>query len=36
MRSAVYPGANLVLTTLGNTGKAVWPLYREIERVLGL
>ena len=36
MRSAVYPGANLVLTMLGNTGKAVWPLYREIERVLGL
>ncbi len=36
MRSAVYPGPSIVLTMLGNTGGAVWPLFLEVESVLGL
>jgi CubicO group peptidase (beta-lactamase class C family) len=36
MRSALYPGPGVVLTMLGNTGGALWPLYREIEELLGL
>jgi CubicO group peptidase (beta-lactamase class C family) len=36
LRSAVYPDEDLTLTVIGNTGRALWPLYRELEKVLGL
>lgn len=36
MRSAVYGSEDMVLTVMGNTGKALWPLYSEIEQFLGL
>jgi CubicO group peptidase (beta-lactamase class C family) len=36
MRSAFYPEHNLVFTMLGNTSRAMWPLFREIEEHLGL
>ena len=36
MRSAFYPRLNLVLTMLGNTSRALWPLYSKIERELGI
>lgn len=35
-RSAVYPDKGLVLTILGNTENALWPLYRRIEEILTL
>jgi CubicO group peptidase (beta-lactamase class C family) len=34
LRSAVYPDKDLTLTLIGNTGSALWPLYRSIERTL--
>ena len=36
MRSAVYPGEGVTLTMMGNTGRALWPLWAEIERILGI
>ena len=36
MRSAVYPDQDITLTLLGNTGAALWPLYRRLETILGL
>jgi CubicO group peptidase (beta-lactamase class C family) len=36
LKSAVYPGANVALTMMGNTSGALWSLYREIEGQLGL
>jgi CubicO group peptidase (beta-lactamase class C family) len=36
MRSAVYPVEGMTLTLIGNTGHALWPLYREIEKTLAL
>jgi hypothetical protein len=36
LKSAVYPGQNVVLTMIGNTSSALWSLYREIEGLLGL
>jgi CubicO group peptidase (beta-lactamase class C family) len=36
MRSAFYPSRGLVLTVLGNTSDALWPLFRDIERALHL
>ena len=36
LRSAVYPDKDLTLTMIGNTGSALWPLCRSIEKVLGL
>jgi CubicO group peptidase (beta-lactamase class C family) len=36
MRSSVYTHEGIVLTLMGNTGNALWPLYREIEKMLGL
>jgi CubicO group peptidase (beta-lactamase class C family) len=36
MRSAFYPRRDLIFTMLGNTSRAMWPLYGEIERELGL
>jgi CubicO group peptidase (beta-lactamase class C family) len=35
-RSAVYPEQDTVLTVIGNTGAALWPLYRRLERILAL
>lgn len=35
-RSSVYPQHNLTLTVLGNTGSALWPVYRELEAIVGL
>ena len=36
LRSAVYVDEGLVVTVLGNTSKALWPLYRKIEKILEL
>lgn len=37
LRSALYTDeGNTLLTVIGNTGKALWPLYREIEKILAL
>lgn len=36
MRSTHYPGEDVVLTVLGNTGHAVWPLWRTLEAGLEL
>jgi CubicO group peptidase (beta-lactamase class C family) len=36
LRSVVYPAEGLTLTVLGNTGDALWYLYPEIEKILGL
>ena len=36
MRSAYYPGEGVVLTLLGNTERGLWPLYRALEKTLGL
>jgi CubicO group peptidase (beta-lactamase class C family) len=35
-KSAVYPESGVVLTVIGNTGRALWPLYRQLERLLDL
>jgi CubicO group peptidase (beta-lactamase class C family) len=35
LRSAVYTD-DLIVTVIGNTGDALWPLYRELEKVLAL
>jgi CubicO group peptidase (beta-lactamase class C family) len=36
LRSAVYVAEDLVLTIIGNTGDALWALYREVEYILGV
>jgi CubicO group peptidase (beta-lactamase class C family) len=36
MRSAVYPNEDVILTVMGNTGRALWPLYKELETALSL
>ncbi len=36
LRSTVYVDKNIVLTVLGNTGDALWPLYKELEKILSL
>jgi len=36
MRSAFYPERDMGLTMLGNTSRAMWPLYGKIEQVLDL
>jgi CubicO group peptidase (beta-lactamase class C family) len=36
MRSAVYGSERVTLTVMGNTGRALWPLLREMEKVLKL
>lgn len=33
-RSAVYPAQELILTLLANTGRTLWPLFREIEALV--
>ena len=35
-RSTFYVEEGIVLTAIGNTGGALWPLYKEIETLLGL
>ncbi len=35
-RSVVYPHEGITFTMLGNTADALWPLYTEIEKRLGL
>lgn len=35
-RSSVYPEHELVLTVLGNTAAALWPLYDELEQLAAL
>ena len=34
--STVYPETDIVLTVIGNTSEALWPLYKTIEAELGL
>ena len=34
MHSAVYPEKDIILTLIGNTGGALWPLYRTIESAI--
>ena len=36
LRSSVYTNKDIILTVIGNTGKALWSLYEEIERIQGL
>lgn len=36
LRSAVYPAEDIILTMIGNTGRALWPLYCEIEEALAI
>ncbi|MGD8628380.1 MAG: serine hydrolase, partial [bacterium] len=36
LHSAVYPGKDYALTIIGNTGHALWPLCRSIEKALDL
>jgi len=36
LRSAVYAHQDLILTVIGNTGRALWSLYKEIEKILAL
>jgi len=36
LRSAVYPKEGKILTIIGNTSEALWPLYRELEELLEL
>jgi CubicO group peptidase (beta-lactamase class C family) len=35
-RSSVYPEQQMILTLLGNTGRALWPVYTELEAILSL
>lgn len=35
-RSGVYPQQAITLTLLGNTGRALWPIYRDLEAILSL
>lgn len=35
-RSSVYPEQKTILTLLGNTGQALWPLYTDLESILSL
>lgn len=36
LRSAVYPQKGCILTLIGNTSEALWPLYKALEKSLGL
>jgi CubicO group peptidase (beta-lactamase class C family) len=36
LRSTYYPDEDLILTIIGNTGDALWPLYNELEKILAL
>ncbi len=36
LHSAVYPQEDLILTLIGNTAGALWPLYRSIESAIKL
>jgi CubicO group peptidase (beta-lactamase class C family) len=36
LRSTVYAGEDVILTVIGNTGHALWPLYNRLEKVLAL
>lgn len=36
LRSTVYVDENIILTVMGNTGDALWPLYKELEKILSL
>jgi CubicO group peptidase (beta-lactamase class C family) len=35
-RSSIYPEQKITLTLLGNTGRALWPIYTELEAILSL
>jgi CubicO group peptidase (beta-lactamase class C family) len=35
-RSGIYPAQQVTLTVLGNTGKALWPVYTDLEAELSL
>lgn len=35
-RSGVYPEHELILTLIGNSGGALWPVYHELEQILAL
>jgi CubicO group peptidase (beta-lactamase class C family) len=34
LRSTVYADEGIILTAIGNTGDALWPLYKEMEKIL--
>jgi CubicO group peptidase (beta-lactamase class C family) len=36
MKSSFYPDEDLLLTVIGNTNRAPWPLYEKLEALLGL
>lgn len=36
MKSSFYPGEDLILTVIGNTSHALWPLCEKLETLLGL
>lgn len=36
LRSTVYVDEDIILTVMGNTGDALWPLYKEMEKILSL
>jgi len=36
LSSVVYPEENKILTIIGNTADALWPLYNQLEEFLGL
>jgi len=36
LRSCVYPNEGKILTVIGNTAEALWPLYPQLEDFLGL
>jgi CubicO group peptidase (beta-lactamase class C family) len=36
LRSTLYPDEDLILTVMGNTGDALWPLYGQLEKILAL
>ena len=36
LHSAFYPERGMILTMIGNTGGALWPLYKDIERAINL
>ena len=36
LRSTVYADEDIILTVMGNTGDALWPLYKELEKILSL
>jgi hypothetical protein len=36
LRSTVYVDKDIILTVMGNTGDGLWPLHKELEKILSL